>query len=220
MQRQTQGSMLCPSCGKLIGVSSERCPFCGATRPGLWGFGPFVARILGGLDPVRLIPPLCIGLYVLALAVDPGAVLRGGGVELIVMRSFFRQARMHWEARLERSALHTRPIAFNSWFKRYALGIPALSVLALNSGICGDKMLFLAMFKDDSSIVSQTEFDAGVRYVDSLKVWGTDYLKDSGFAFASGDPVVTGLLKLATSHSEQTGRAGKAWKATLGFLNA
>jgi hypothetical protein len=141
-------------------------------------------------------------------------------VELIVMRSFFRQARMHWEARLERSALHTRPIAFNSWFKRYALGIPALSVLALNSGICGDKMHFLAMFKDDSSIVSQTEFDAGVRYVDSLKVWGTDYLKDSGFAFASGDPVVTGLLKLATSHSEQTGRAGKAWKATLGFLNA
>jgi hypothetical protein len=141
-------------------------------------------------------------------------------VEIIVMRSFFKQAQTHWAARMERSALHTQPIAFNNWFKRYALNIPVLSVLALNSGICGDKMHFLAMYKDDSSIVSQTEFDSGVRYVDSLKSWGSDYLKDSGFSFASTDSVVTGLLKLATSHAEESGVAAKAWKATLGFLNA
>jgi hypothetical protein len=141
-------------------------------------------------------------------------------VELIVMRSFFKQARAHWDARMERSALHTQPIAFNNWFKRYALGIPALSVLALNSGICGDKMHFLAMYKDDSSIVSQAEFDAGVRYVDGLKSWGSEYLDDAGFSFASADPMVSGLLKLATSHTQATGVAAKAWKATLGFLNA
>jgi hypothetical protein len=35
--------------------------------------------------------------------------------------------------------------------------------------------------------VSQTEFDAGVRYVDSLKAWGSDYLKDAGFTFISTD---------------------------------
>jgi hypothetical protein len=68
--------------------------------------------------------------------------------------------------------------------------------------------------------VSQTEFDAGVRYVDSLKAWGSDYLKDAGFTFISTDPVVTGLLKLATGHGQDGGVAAKAWKATLGFLNA
>jgi hypothetical protein len=33
-------------------------------------------------------------------------------------------------------------------------------------------------------------------------------------------PVVTGLLKLATGHGQDGGVAAKAWKATLGFLNA
>ncbi|SAL03692.1 hypothetical protein AWB78_06657 [Caballeronia calidae] len=58
---------------------------------------------------------------------------------------------------MQRDALHTRPIAYNSWFKRYAVPIPALSVLTLNSGICGDKMHFLAMFKDNETIVTQTD---------------------------------------------------------------
>ena len=85
-------------------------------------------------------------------------------IELIRMRSFFKQALNHWQSRNERTALHTQPIAFNSWFKRYAVDIPALSVLALNSGICGDKMRFLAMFKDDTSVISQAEFDASAAH--------------------------------------------------------
>ena len=32
--RQTQGSIVCPSCGKLIGVGEPECPFCGAWLPG------------------------------------------------------------------------------------------------------------------------------------------------------------------------------------------
>jgi len=80
MKRETQGSTLCPSCRKLVAVSAERCPFCGARRPGMWGYGPMLSRLLGGsLDPVRLIPIVCIGLYVLALAVDPRAIFRGFG---------------------------------------------------------------------------------------------------------------------------------------------
>jgi rhomboid protease GluP len=73
--------MLCPSCGKLISVSAEKCPHCGAAKPGLWGFGPGLSRLLHGrLDPVGLILPVCITLYVLALALQPSAILdmRGG----------------------------------------------------------------------------------------------------------------------------------------------
>jgi rhomboid protease GluP len=76
--------MLCPSCGKLISVSSERCPFCGASRPGLWGFGPALARVFGGkYDPVSVIPVVCIVLYVLALAIDPSAILRSAGLGIL-----------------------------------------------------------------------------------------------------------------------------------------
>jgi hypothetical protein len=141
-------------------------------------------------------------------------------VELIRMRSFFGQAKKFWSVREERNAIHTQPIAFNNWFKSYAVDIPALSVLTLNSGICGDKMHFLAMFKDDSSVISQSEFDAGCTYVDSLKVWGASYLKDAGFEFKSDDPLVKGLLTLAMGHSVEKSTRAKVWQATLGFLNA
>ena len=140
-------------------------------------------------------------------------------VEVYRLRSFCTQAKDHWKAREERSGLHTRPVAFNNWYKTYAMGIPAIAALTLNSGICGDKMHFLSMFKDDDTIISQAQFDAGCKYVDSLKVWGTDHLKSTGFKFKSNDDVVSGLLKFAQSHTAPTGNAEKAWKATLGFLN-
>lgn len=72
--------MLCPDCSKLISVSAQVCPFCGARNPGLWGFGPALAKLFGGaIDPISLIPRVCIGLYVLALALDPRAALDFGG---------------------------------------------------------------------------------------------------------------------------------------------
>ncbi len=38
LQRQRSGSILCPSCGKLVGVNDEQCYFCGRKKPGMWGF--------------------------------------------------------------------------------------------------------------------------------------------------------------------------------------
>lgn len=79
--RQTTGSMLCPSCRKLISVSAEACPHCGAASPGMWGFGPFLTQFFGGrFDFVTLLPPICIGLYVLSLLLDVSAIFRGGGL--------------------------------------------------------------------------------------------------------------------------------------------
>jgi rhomboid protease GluP len=63
--------MLCPRCSKLISVSARECPFCGAHRPGLYGFGPALSKAFGGrLDPVSLIPIICIAMYLLSLALD------------------------------------------------------------------------------------------------------------------------------------------------------
>ncbi|SAK74931.1 hypothetical protein AWB79_04424 [Caballeronia hypogeia] len=140
-------------------------------------------------------------------------------VEIKRIKRFCQQAKAYWDARMQRDALHTRPIAFNNWFKGYAVPIPALSVLALNSGICGDKMHFLAMFKDNETIVTQAEFTAGCKYIDDLKVWGSGYLGDAGFAFKSDNATIKGLLALAASHTEVQTWDLRLRKAILGFLN-
>jgi len=141
-------------------------------------------------------------------------------VEVVKMRSVFAQGRELWQARLQPDSLHLRPIAFNAWFKSHALMLPALPVLVLNTGICGDKMHFMKMFKDDDSVITQAAFDSGCRYVDGLKVWGSDYLKDCGFGFTSSDPVVKGLLQMARKHEDESSPLEQVWKATLGFVNA
>jgi hypothetical protein len=93
-----------------------------------------------------------------------------------------------------------------------------LAMLALNSGICGDKMHFLQMFQDDTRVISQASFDAGVKYVDELKIWSSGYLKDAGFNFVSNDAMTTGLIKLATSHQDPDESVVK--RVLFGFLGA
>jgi rhomboid protease GluP len=79
--RQTQGSLVCAHCGKLIGVNEPSCPYCGAWRPGLFGFAPVLQRLVGNrLDLVSLILVTCITLYAVALLLQPEALASGGGM--------------------------------------------------------------------------------------------------------------------------------------------
>jgi len=78
--RQTQGSMICPSCGKLISVSEEKCPFCGAWNPSLYGFGPGLQKWIGRrLDLISTIVTACVVLYIASLALQPEAILQVHG---------------------------------------------------------------------------------------------------------------------------------------------
>lgn len=79
--RQTQGSVVCADCGKLVGVNEPRCPYCGAWRPGLFGWGPVIRNVVGQrLDLVSLILGTCITLYAVALLLEPDAIFAGGGL--------------------------------------------------------------------------------------------------------------------------------------------
>ena len=78
--RQVQGSVVCPQCGRLVGVREEKCPFCGAWRPGLFGWATVLRRSLGGrLDLFTLVVGACGTLYAVALLLQPDAILQGGG---------------------------------------------------------------------------------------------------------------------------------------------
>jgi rhomboid protease GluP len=77
-RRQKSGSVLCSSCGKLVGVHDDVCLNCGQKNPGLWGFAPFF-RHLGtdfGFTPIVIWG--CVALYTAALLVDPRGIRMSG----------------------------------------------------------------------------------------------------------------------------------------------
>jgi len=139
-------------------------------------------------------------------------------VEIGRMKTFFREARRHWQTHgIGASAFHRDYVRFNRWYKQYALSIPALAILTLNSGICGDKMRFLRMFKADDTVVSQADFDKGVTYVDGLKANGARLLDACGYDFGSDDKMVGSLLSFAKTHG---GARDGVWDHVLKFANA
>src|SRR5439155_14696160 len=78
-RRKTTGSVVCPSCGSLVGVRDDRCYTCGRSNPGLWGYAPALRQLGADFGFV----PLVIGgssiLYVLTLLVSgPGRIRMDG----------------------------------------------------------------------------------------------------------------------------------------------
>ena len=78
MLRQKWGSVVCPSCGNLVGVNDERCFTCGRWNPGLWGFAPALSRLGRDLGFTPFVMGACGVLYALTLVADPSGINEGG----------------------------------------------------------------------------------------------------------------------------------------------
>jgi rhomboid protease GluP len=76
--RQRTGSVVCASCGSLVGVNDERCYSCGRRNPGLWGFAPALRALGADLGFVTLIIGGSVVLYVVSLLLSGGAIRVGG----------------------------------------------------------------------------------------------------------------------------------------------
>ena len=66
-QRRTTGSVVCPSCGSLVGVRDDKCYMCGRSNPGLWGFGPMLRQVGADLGFVPLVMGASGTIFVLTL---------------------------------------------------------------------------------------------------------------------------------------------------------
>jgi len=66
-RRQTTGSVVCASCGYLVGVNDDKCYHCGRRNPGLWGFAPAVRRLGNDMGFVPFVTGFCAVLYGLTL---------------------------------------------------------------------------------------------------------------------------------------------------------
>jgi len=80
--RRTTGSVVCPSCGSLVGVRDEKCYTCGRSNPGLWGFGPALRSLGADFGFVPIVIGICSTMYFLSLLVTGlrGELQPGGGM--------------------------------------------------------------------------------------------------------------------------------------------
>ncbi len=69
-KRKTEGSVLCTSCGVLVGVNDPTCYNCGRRNPGLWGFGPALRALGNDLGFVSIVTGGTVIMYVLALVMS------------------------------------------------------------------------------------------------------------------------------------------------------
>jgi rhomboid protease GluP len=76
-KRQRTGSVVCASCGSLVGVNDDKCYNCGRRNPGLWGFGPMLRAFGNDLGFVAFVVYGCTALYIAGVLLT---VMRGGDV--------------------------------------------------------------------------------------------------------------------------------------------
>src|SRR5437764_7322896 len=84
-QRQRTGSVVCPSCGRLVGVADRECLSCGRRNPGMWGLTGALRGLGRDLGFVQLVLGGSILLYAAMLAWDVQGI--GGGGNLLALLS-------------------------------------------------------------------------------------------------------------------------------------
>jgi rhomboid protease GluP len=71
-------SVLCPSCGTLVGVNDPECLTCGRRNPGLWGFAHLLRQVGDDMGFAKLVMFVCGALYLACLAADPSGIRSSG----------------------------------------------------------------------------------------------------------------------------------------------
>ena len=86
-KRQRTGSVVCASCGSLVGVNDDRCYSCGRRNPGLWGFAPALRNFGNDLGFIPVVVYGCSALYVISLmlTVALGGNIMGSGNPLSLL---------------------------------------------------------------------------------------------------------------------------------------
>jgi rhomboid protease GluP len=80
LKRQKTGSVVCVSCGSLVGVRDEKCFNCGRRNPGLWGFAPILRNLGNDLGFVTLVVWGSGALYAISLLLSGGGLRMSGGL--------------------------------------------------------------------------------------------------------------------------------------------
>jgi rhomboid protease GluP len=94
-RRQKTGSVVCASCGSLVGVNDDKCYTCGRRNPGLWGFAPVLRRLGNDFGFVTMVIYGCAVLYTATLLVTlllGGNILGGGLLGMLAPHTYVARA--------------------------------------------------------------------------------------------------------------------------------
>jgi len=145
---------------------------------------------------VGMIPVVGSFATLIAAALDKIYMFMMKRWEKTRLRAFFADAKQLWTEREQPEPFHARAEGFNKWFKSYVEDVPALAILTLNSGCCGNKMVWLNMFNTSALPIQQGQFDAGVKFLDEhLIPYGTRYLNEYNIQFTSTDSMAQAFIK-------------------------
>ena len=84
LRRQRTGSVICTSCGVLVGVNDDRCYNCNRKNPGLWGFAPALRSLGTDVGFVPFVIGTCGIIFILTLIFSRGQI---GGSSLFSLVS-------------------------------------------------------------------------------------------------------------------------------------
>ena len=116
-------------------------------------------------------------------------------VQRFLLARTINQARYQWENKAEMMGNHLR---FNEWFSRSCALTPVVAALTLCSGNVGHPNRFLQLITPDYDVVSQEEFDKGVKHIEHLKTLSRDYVREyvNGYhlKITSESDYVSGML--------------------------
>lgn len=198
-QRQTSGSVICTSCGVLVGVNDPVCYNCNRRNPGLWGYAPLFRRLGQDLGFVRLVMGATIGLYVLSLLLSGGAMrplLAPAGQALFVLGASGAYPVFglgHWWTVLTAGWLHAGllHIFFNAlWIRQLAPSIAELY------GPGRMVLIYVA-----SGVVGFTFTSVAGYYLPNLPLLG-----GAQFSVGASAPIF-GLLGAAVRYGHRTGNS-------------
>ena len=83
-KRQRTGSVVCTSCGVLVGVNDATCYNCGRRNPGLWGFAPALRTLGADLGFVPFVMGGCMVIYALMVVFIVGVVGTENLVQVLI----------------------------------------------------------------------------------------------------------------------------------------
>ncbi len=119
-------------------------------------------------------------------------------VQKYLVKSVLSKARVAWDNRMSDGALVNDHKAFSEWFQDKIIFTPVFAALVMGSGFVGHPYRFLQLLFPGDRLISQAEFDKGVKHIEKLKKLSGKYIREyeKGYQlhFAGTDALVRARL--------------------------
>ena len=116
-------------------------------------------------------------------------------IQRFMLARTFKQAAYHWNNKAEFTEDMDK---FTTWFRSSCAITPIVAALCMHSGFMAHPYRFLALLNPDCEVITQYQYDKGVKYIAKIKDlsrdYGVSYCKAYKLVFRSTDPIVNARL--------------------------